>query len=120
MELICIVCPNGCRMTAEKTAGGGIAVAGNRCPRGAQFAAAELTRPMRSLTTTVACRLPGIPVAPVRTGGEIPKEKIPAVMAVCNAFVLTHPVRCGDVLIEDAAGTGCPILATRTLGRRNE
>ncbi len=117
MDLVCIVCPNGCRLTAEKAADGTISVRGNRCPRGRDFAAAELTRPMRSLTTTVASTLPGIPVAPVRTKGEVPKEKLRAVLEACSAYTLTHPVRCGDILIENAADTGVAIIATRTLGR---
>lgn len=117
MELVCIVCPNGCRLTAEKAADGSITLSGNRCPRGRDFALGELTHPMRSLTTTVAASLPGIPVVPVRTKGEVPKEKLREVMAACNAFTLTHPVACGDVLLENVAGTGAAVIATRTLGR---
>lgn len=117
MEMVCIVCPNGCRLTAEKAADGTLHVTGNRCPRGQAFALGELTHPMRSLTTTVATSLPDIPVAPVRTRGEVPKEKLHDVMAACSAFTLTHPVRCGEVLIENAADTGVAVIATRSLGR---
>lgn len=115
MEIVCIVCPNGCRMQAERTPQG-VQVNGNLCPRGQRFAEGELEHPMRSLTTTVACTLPGVPVAPVRTRGEVPKEKLGAVMEACSACILTHPVRCGDVVLENAAGTGCDIIVTRTLG----
>ena len=118
-EIICIVCPNGCRMKAERGPDGAVAVTGNRCPRGKAFAEEEITHPMRSLTTTVAAEIPGQPgirVVPVRTRGEIPKEKIPEVMRACNSFALTRPVTCGDVLIEDAAGTGAAVIATRTMG----
>lgn len=117
MEFVCIVCPNGCRLTAEKAADGSISVSGSRCPRGQRFAAAELTHPLRSLTTTVATSLPGIPVAPVRTRGEIPREKLQAAMAACSTYTLARPVVCGEVLIPDLAGTGVALIATRTLGR---
>ncbi len=53
MELLCIVCPTGCRLAAVREEDGNISVSGNRCARGKAFAVAELTCPMRTLTTTV-------------------------------------------------------------------
>jgi len=55
MELVCIVCPNGCVLQAENTPDG-VQVTGNKCKRGIAFAIEELTAPKRSLTTTVATR----------------------------------------------------------------
>ena len=52
-EMICIVCPMGCRMTAEQGEDGEIRVTGNTCKRGERHAKAEFTCPMRRLTTTV-------------------------------------------------------------------
>ncbi|MEG0167124.1 MAG: DUF1667 domain-containing protein [Ruthenibacterium sp.] len=114
MEFVCIVCPQGCRLSAQRAENGTIAVTGNTCARGAKFAAEELTHPMRSLTTTVATTLADVPVLPVRTDGEIPKEKINDVMRVCGKFLLTHAVRCGDIVIENVADTSCNLIATRT------
>ena len=51
-EMICINCPIGCQLIAEKTADG-FKVTGNTCPRGEKYAIAELTHPTRTLTTTV-------------------------------------------------------------------
>ena len=115
MEFACIVCPQGCQLSVQRTENGTITVTGNTCARGASFAEAEMTHPMRSLTTTVATTLSETPVLPVRTDKEIPKEKIAAVMQTCGAFLLTHPVKCGDIVIENAGGTGCNMIATRTL-----
>ena len=44
MELTCIVCPLGCRMTVEKD-GDNFIVTGNTCPRGKEYAVKELTNP---------------------------------------------------------------------------
>ena len=53
MELTCIVCPMGCRMTVELSDGGEIlSVTGNTCPRGKQYAIDECTHPVRTVTTT--------------------------------------------------------------------
>ena len=51
MEYTCIVCPRGCRLTAEKVTEDGkeiIKVTGNFCPRGAKYATEEMTCPMRT------------------------------------------------------------------------
>ena len=111
-ELICITCPNGCRLTAEKLDDGSVTVTGNLCPKGEEFARAELTAPMRSLTTTVRTVFSEMPFLPVRTAGVIPKESIMTVMNVLSGFVLDKKVRCGDVIITDISGTGCDIIAT--------
>ena len=46
-ELICIVCPKGCHLTAEQTAEGW-QIAGYGCPRGQQYGVAEMTNPTPS------------------------------------------------------------------------
>jgi len=114
-DLICISCPNGCRMSAELMPDGAVTVSGNACTRGEAFAASELAHPMRSLTTTVRTVFSEMPVLPVRTKGEIPKEMIWTVMGILSGFVLDKKVRCGDVVILDVAGTGCSIMATLDL-----
>ena len=41
-ELVCIVCPNGCRLQVDDEHG--YTVTGNRCPRGAAYGKTECTR----------------------------------------------------------------------------
>jgi len=110
-ELYCITCPNGCRLSV---AGHGreIAVEGHKCDRGIAFAEAEMNNPMRSLTTTVKTRFPGIPVLPVRTDGEIPKNKIMDAMRELNDVVINDELDCGDTVLENVAGTGVRIILT--------
>lgn len=110
-DLLCIVCPNGCRLTAELV-GDELRVEGNGCPKGIEFARAELTNPVRSLTTTVATAFPGVPALPVRTDREIPKGKIPQALAQLAEVRLDRRVGCGDTVLEDLAGTGCQVIAT--------
>ena len=111
MELVCIVCPMGCRMTVEGE-GKTPAVSGNGCPRGVAFAKAELTCPMRSLSTTVRTQSATMPVLPVRTQSDIPKQLLPAAMQAINKLTLTQPLRCGDIVLENVAGSGVCVIAT--------
>ncbi len=110
-ELLCIVCPTGCRISAE-ISGGEITAEGNSCPRGLDFARAELTNPMRSLTTTVRTVFPGVPSLPVRTKGEIPKGKISEALAQLAAVCVDKKICCGETVLLDLAGTGCEVIAT--------
>ena len=113
-QLVCIVCPRGCTMTLDETPDG-LSVTGNACPRGKAFAIAETTQPMRTLGTTVATSFPDVPVLPVRTDGEIPKDAIPAVMAAINAVTLRRTVARGEPVLADVCGLGVNVIATSDL-----
>ncbi len=110
MELVCIVCPRGCRIKVEE----GV-VSGNGCKRGEAFAMSETTCPMRTVCSTVATTFEEYPVLPVRTDGEIPKDKISDLMKEINGVVLTKKVKRGDVVIEKAVGTDVNVIASASM-----
>ena len=112
-ELICIVCPNGCRLQVDEEHG--YAVTGNRCPRGEEYGKAECTHPTRVLTSTVAIAGALHRRCPVKTTHAIPKEALFSVMHQLDEVRLTAPVHVGDIVLADAAGTGCPVIATKTM-----
>ena len=109
--MICITCPNGCRLTAEEK-DGEIVVTGNTCKRGVDFAVAELTHPMRTISSTVRTTFPDVPVLPVRVSCEIPKERIFDVMKEINKIVVTRPIGAGDVVIPRVLGLDADVIAT--------
>lgn len=117
-EFTCIRCPIGCTLRAEISGDTVTAVTGNQCRRGAQYAGTEAVRPMRTVTSTVRAVGGVRPVVAVRTVPEIPKDRIFAVMDVIRALRVTAPVRIGDVLLRDAAGTGSDIVASANLDKR--
>ena len=112
-ELICINCPMGCALTAQVEGGEVISVSGNTCPRGEQYAKTELTAPVRTVTTTMITS-GGKPV-PVKTKEPIPKEKIFDVVAAIKASTAPLPVKMGDVVLSNAAGTGVDIVSARSV-----
>ena len=113
-KLVCIECPRGCELTAETTADG-VAVAGNFCPRGKKYAEAEMTCPRRIVTSTVRAAHGMIPV---KTDGEVKKEKIFGVMARIRALRIDRDVLQGETLIADIDGEGTPLIAAAAY--RNE
>ncbi|MBQ9773856.1 MAG: DUF1667 domain-containing protein [Clostridia bacterium] len=112
-ELTCIVCPMGCRMTAELEDGKVIAVAGNTCPRGKQYAIDECTNPMRTVTSTV--RTTRGDVVAVKTDRPIPKAKMRECMEEINRARVALPVRIGDVIITGVVGTDACVVATANI-----
>ena len=112
-ELICIVCPKGCRLRVDEAHG--CAVTGNGCPRGAEYGKIELTNPTRVVTSTVRISRAAHPRCPVKTDRPIPRSLIFAAMAALEAVNLTAPVRTGQVVVRDVCGTGANFVATRDL-----
>lgn len=110
MELVCIVCPRGCRITVE-----GESITGNTCKRGEEFAKAEMTCPMRSVCSTVKTTFASMPVLPVRTYGEIPKAKIGELMKEINKIVVDKKVKKGDVILANVVGTEINLIATESI-----
>lgn len=110
MDLVCIVCPRGCRINIEN----GV-VSGNGCKKGEAFAISETTCPMRTVCSTVATVFDSMPVLPVRTDGEIPKEKIGEFMKFINGIKLDKKVRRGDVIASNVVGTDVSVIATASV-----
>ena len=113
-NLVCIECPIGCSLTAEKT-GEQWDVKGNRCVKGADFAINEITDPRRSISSTVRTNFKTVPRLSVRTQGEVPLNTIFAVMEQINSVSLDHPVHIGEVIIENVSNTGIDVIATSDL-----
>lgn len=117
-NLICINCPLGCALTVTLENGLVTQVTGNTCPRGDAYGRKELTNPTRIVTSTVTVKGGHLPVVSVKTDSDIPKGKISAVMQSIRSAAVTAPVRIGDVLIRDAAGTGVNIVATKNIDKK--
>lgn len=112
-ELICIVCPKGCHLKVDEE--NNYAVAGNGCPRGAEYGKMELTNPTRVVTSTVRCNGGTYPRCPVKTDRPVPKGMIFQVMEALENVTLAAPVRVGQVVLENVCGTGASVVAARSL-----
>ena len=111
-ELTCINCPLGCALTVTID-GGSITVSGNTCPRGEVYGKKEVTDPTRTVTSTVPVSGGDIARVPVKTVSDIPKGRIFDVMSDIHAAHAAAPVTIGDVIVENAAGTGVNVVAAR-------
>ena len=112
-EIICITCPRGCHLQVDEN----LNVTGNMCPRGAIYAKAELTHPVRMVTSSVSVISESQSRLPVKTKDPIPKELIFKIMEEIEKVEVKAPIKIGDVIIKDVLGTGVDIVATKNIER---
>ena len=117
-KLICINCPLGCSLTVTLNEGEVISVTGNTCPRGEAYGRKECTHPTRIVTSTVRVSGGTLPVVSVKTASDIPKEKMEECVRQLKDVTVCAPVHIEDVILENAAGCGVPIIATRNVERK--
>lgn len=111
-ELICIGCPLGCNISVELEGGEIRGIAGNTCPRGADYARKELTDPRRIVTSVVRVKGGELAVVPVKTFSDIPKGQIMDCIRELKSIELNAPVLMGDVVLKNVCGSGVDVVAT--------
>ena len=118
-NLTCIGCPMGCPLTVKLEDTEVISIEGNSCKRGAVYGKKEVTNPTRIVTTTVRVSGGAETVVSVKTKEDIPKGKIFECVKAVKTVEVPAPVHIGDVLLEDVAGTGVDIVATKNVGTKS-
>lgn len=111
-EITCIVCPRGCRLTAD-IQGEQITVTGHSCPRGEKHAMDEILHPVRSLTSIVRVSNREDTMVSVKSAAPVPKEEMFAIMERIHAATVEAPVSIGDVILDNICGT--QIVATKEI-----
>ena len=114
-DVICIMCPLGCDMKVDIEGQEVTDVQGHRCKKGVKHAEKEVFFPGRILTTTISTRIQGVPLLPVRSNKEIPKEKLIEAVRTISKQSVTEPVQMGQTVITDILGLGVDIIACRTI-----
>lgn len=118
INLTCIGCPMGCPLVVEMEDGKVLNVTGNTCPRGAAYGRKEVTDPTRIVTSTVRVRGGTLAMVSCKTRTDIPKGKIFDVARALKDVEVDAPVSIGQVLMENVAGTGVEVIATKNVGVR--
>ena len=116
-ELVCINCPMSCHLKVTLEGSEVVKVEGNTCPRGDRYAHAELTNPMRMVTSTVEIEHGMYHCLPVITSGEIPKDKMFDVMKEIQKTKVCAPIHVNDIIIKNICGLGVDIIASKSMER---
>ena len=117
-EFTCIICPNGCEITAEleKTEDGACrirSIEGAACPRGKAYVEQELTDPKRNIATSISVEGGELPLT-----APIPKARIFDAMEEIRRCRVTAPVKAGTVVIEGLLGYDSDVIVTKTVEKQ--
>ncbi len=111
-SLICITCPKGCTLEITRQNEEIVEIKPG-CKRGHEYARRELVDPRRMVASTVKISGGLHPLLPVYTEKPFPKPRIPELMQTLRSLNLRPPIKMGQVVLENALGTGINILASR-------
>lgn len=114
----CIVCPNGCDITADYEGAQVHSITGAICPKGEEYVRQELTAPQRNIATSIPVEGGELPLASVRLDRTIPKAEIFHVMEAIRTVRLQAPVSIGQVALADVCGLGANVIVTKNVSRR--
>jgi len=112
-EVICILCPMGCKITVETKNGEIIKVENAGCKRGRDYSIQEIKFPVRDFFTTVRVKGGKIPVLSVRSTGPVPKDMLMVCASELAKKVVPAPIKIGDVIMKNILNLGVDIVATK-------
>lgn len=117
-QMVCIMCPVGCRLEVFLDEDGHVSVSGHKCQRGVEYGRQEMIDPQRILTTSVLVENGEMELVSVKTDKPVPKKLLFQMMDLLKTIKVEAPVFMGDILVKDILGTGADIVATRTVLRK--
>ncbi len=118
-EIVCIICPNGCRMNVIIDEKNKVEKVENAlCTNGRTYAQKEVQCPERSLTSTVKVIGGKLPLVSVRSERPIPKDKLMEAAAELRRLELIAPVEFHQIISDNLAGTGVKVISTKQVEKR--
>lgn len=114
----CIVCPNGCDITAEYEGSEVISMEGATCPKGEDYVRQELTDPRRNIATSVPVDGGLLPLVSVRLDRPIPKKDFFRVMEAINQVRLQAPTAIGQVALANVCDLGANVIVTKNVAAK--
>jgi len=86
-------------------------VEGYGCRLGLEYTVEEVANPKRTVCTTVRVVGGRYPRLPVRTAEPVPKSKVKEVVEALRGVTVRAPVKRGEVVARNVAGTGVDVVA---------
>lgn len=114
-EVICVRCPKGCKVKVVFEGGSLTGVEGYGCLLGREYAVQEVVNPQRIVSTTVRVLKAAYQRLPVRTSRPVPKDKVREVVKALAGVTVEAPVKRGEVIVKNVAGTSVDVIAERDL-----
>ena len=111
-ELICIICPRGCKLDVNAE-NGEAKVKGNFCPKGEAYGEEEVIAPKRTVNSVVRVGNSVDTMVSVKSSVPVLKSDVFKVMDAIRRASVSAPVKMGDVVLKDICGTN--VVATKAI-----
>ena len=106
VTMCCTTCPSGCALKVMIENNEVVSVEGNNCPRGEKFAHKEWINPVINGKELLI---------PVKSKEPIPRKIMTEAMKEIQEIEVNAPVKMGDVIKENLAGSGVELVACKTV-----
>jgi CxxC motif-containing protein len=111
-KVTCVICPVGCEGIVAGTEEAVIAASGFQCKKGKVYAQDEYLNPRRIFTSTAKLKNSDCAVFPVRSDAPVPRKLLFECMKIVRDVVVVAPVKRGQIIVKDIAGSGVNIVAS--------
>lgn len=108
MEMVCIRCPNSCKLKVVKK-NGKFEVSGNICPKGTEYGIQEATDPRRTITSVKQIKNGTISV---RTSVAVKKGIYFDVLQAIKDAPIKRNYKIGDIVVKNVCGSKADIIVT--------
>lgn len=116
-EVVCILCPVGCKITVEIKDGEVVKIENAGCKRGIEYSLKEIESPVRDFFTTVRVVGGRTPVVSVRSTEPVPKSMLMPCAAELAKMVIPAPVGIGDIIVKNMLNLSVDMVATKDVDK---
>jgi len=119
-EFICIICPKGCRISAEYEGTDIKNISGDKCLKGKDYVKNEITNPLRIFTGSVLVENGDFPLVSVKTSSPIPKKYLKKIGEITRRIKVEAPIEIGQVVAKNLVSEDINLIATRKVNIINK
>jgi len=117
-EFVCIICPNGCRISVEYEGTNIKNIKGDECPKGKDYVKNEITNPLRVFTGSVLVENGDFSLVSVKTSVPIPKKYLKKIGEITQRIKVDAPVTIGQIVASNLLDNNIDLIATRKIERK--
>jgi len=118
-ELVCIICPNGCRIKVKYEGINIKSIKGDECPKGKDYVKNEITNPLRVFTGSVLVENGDFSLVSVKTPVPIPKKYLKKIGEITRRIKVDAPVEIGQIIASNLLDNNIDLIATRKIIEKN-
>jgi CxxC motif-containing protein len=111
----CLLCEKSCSLQADIQGEQLLGLRGQGCQKGFDFILSRIRPQGKIVSTSVLVSNHSLKFLPVRTGKAVDNALASQILREARKITVTPPVRYGQVIMRNVAGTGVELISTKAL-----